>query len=123
MTATVCPCCGQSVRAANLAVLALACGLNERETRILRKIWHGHGKPVQSGELVRVMYEDDPDGGPTMPYIQLRKSIHHIRRKLAGSGVTIENKGRNCGYSLRLEGIEQDGWQSQPRVADRYARA
>jgi hypothetical protein len=50
------------------------------------------------------MYVDDPDGGPTPTkmYLAFKVALCHLREKLAGSGIGIENVGYRQGYRLVL---------------------
>ncbi len=52
-----------------------------------------------------VMYEDDPDGGPGQAkmYRAFKVALCHLRKKLKGSGIGIENVGYRAGYRLIMD--------------------
>lgn len=101
-TANSCPCCAQSVPVPSSHVVSINCGLTQMETKILEAVWAGGGRGVQAEKIFVRMYEDDPDGGP-MPnkmYLAFKVALCHMREKLQGSGVSIENVGYRQGYRL-----------------------
>ena len=103
-TRTECPCCAQSVPVPPAYVVAVNSGLTPMETRILEAVWNGKGRPVQTEKIFDRMYEDDPDGGPSPArmYATFKEKLSLLKKKLNGSGVTVENVGRREGYRLVL---------------------
>ena len=97
-----CPCCQQAVAAPTLEIVIDRFGLTPMEARILRAVWKGKGHPVPNERIFDHMYEDDPDGGPspTKMYSAFKVALCHLRQKLTGSGVGIENVGYRLGYRL-----------------------
>lgn len=97
-----CPCCQQSVRVPSLAIVIDHYKVTPLEARILGAIWKGKGHPVQTERIFDAMYADDPDGGPspTRMYAAFKVALCHLRVRLGGSGVSIENVGYRRGYRL-----------------------
>jgi len=97
-----CPCCKQSVRAPSLDIVIDHYKVTPLEARILGVIWRGKGHPVQTERIFDAMYVDDPDGGPspTRMYAAFKVALCHLRARLSGSGVSIENVGYRRGYRL-----------------------
>jgi hypothetical protein len=60
------------------------------------------------------MYVDDPDGGPspTRMYADFKVALCHLRKRLEGAGISIENVGYRQGYRLVI-GANADG-SNQP---------
>lgn len=101
-----CPCCGQRVAAPSLDIIIDTCKVRPIEAKILRAVWNGKGHPVQTQRIFDAMYEDDPDGGPEPPmmYRAFKVALCHLRKRLIGSGVAIENLGYGRGYRLKVGG-------------------
>lgn len=99
-----CPCCGQAVHVPTLDMVIFTYRLTPLEGRILSAVWRGKGMPVQTERIFDSMYVDDPDGGPTpgKMYKAFKVGLCHIRQKLRGSGISIENVGYRRGYRLIL---------------------
>lgn len=99
-----CPCCAQVVLAPTLEMVVDRCDLTPLEGKILSAIWKGRGMPVMTARVFDFMYADDPDGGPeeNRAYLAFKVSLCHLRKKLAGSGVGVENVGYRQGYRLVL---------------------
>lgn len=97
-----CPCCKQSVRVPSLDIVVDHYKVTPLEARILGAIWRGKGLPVQTERIFDAMYVDDPDGGPspTRMYAAFKVALCHLRARLDGSGVSIENVGYRRGYRL-----------------------
>ncbi|MGY4333166.1 hypothetical protein ACVWWG_007583 [Bradyrhizobium sp. LB7.2] len=97
-----CPCCRQSVRVPSLAIVIDHYKVTPLEARILGAIWKGKGHPVQTERIFDAMYADDPDGGPspTRMYAAFKVALCHLRVRLRGSGISIENVGYRRGYRL-----------------------
>lgn len=97
-----CPCCAQIVPVPTVPVIAEICGLTPTERKILEAVWAGGGSPVQTEPIFSRMFEDDPDGGPTPQkmYLAFKVALSHMKTKLQGSGVSIENVGYRQGYRL-----------------------
>lgn len=97
-----CPCCQQAVAAPTLEIVIDRFGLTSLEGKILTAIWKGRGMPVMTNRIFYYMYADDPDGGPenSKMYLSFKVALFHMRQKLAGSGIGIENVGYRLGYRL-----------------------
>ncbi len=97
-----CPCCQQAVAAPTLEIVIDRFGLTPLEGKILTAIWKGRGIPVMTSRVFDYMYADDPEGGPedNRAYLAFKVALCHMRKKLAGSGVGIENVGYRLGYRL-----------------------
>lgn len=104
-----CPCCGHRVAAPTLDIIIDTCRVRPIEAKILRVIWSAKGHPVQTQRIFDAMYEDDPDGGPEphKMYNAFKEALCRLRKRLIGSGVTIENRGYGRGYSLKIGGEEK----------------
>ncbi|WP_237370181.1 hypothetical protein [Rhizobium sp. SL42] len=78
--------------------------LTPLEGKILAAIWKGRGMPVMTARVFDFMYADDPDGGPeeNRAYLAFKVALCHLRKKLSGSGVGVENVGYRQGYRLVL---------------------
>lgn len=101
----LCPCCKQAVTLPSVEIMIDAYNIAPLEGRILGAIWKGKGMPVSTDRIFDAMYIDDPDGGPTPTrmYAAFKVALHHLRHKLEGSGVGIENPGYRRGYRLVME--------------------
>lgn len=99
-----CPCCSQKVMVPTLNIVIDRYDVTPLQARILGAVWKGKGHPVQTERIFDAMYEDDPDGGPTPTkmYAALKVALCHLRKKLDGSGVGIENVGYRAGWRLVL---------------------
>ena len=99
-----CPCCGQPVTAPSLPIIVDKYKIRPLEARILASIWRGKGHAVQTERIFDAMYADDPDGGPPPQrmYAAFKVALCHLRKRLEGSGVGIENVGYRSGYRLVL---------------------
>lgn len=97
-----CPCCKQAVQVPTLEIVVDHYKLTPLEARILGAIWKGKGLPVYTERVFDAMYADDPDGGPspTRMYAAFKVALCHMREKLQGSGIGIENVGYRRGYRL-----------------------
>lgn len=76
------------------------------QSRILGAVWKGRGHPVITERIFDAMYADDPDGGPTPArmYGAFKVALCHLRARLKGSGISIENVGYRRGYRLVIGG-------------------
>ena len=103
---TECPCCAQPVPVPALRATIVNARLRPVEEKILRAVWAGDGLPVSSERIFDAMYVDDPDGGPSSRrmYAAFKVALCHLRKRLEGSGVGIENAGYRAGYRLVLGG-------------------
>lgn len=101
-----CPCCHQPVRVPSLDVVVDHYQVTPLQARILGAVWRGKGHPVQTERIFDAMYVDDPNGGPspTRMYTAFKVALFHLRERLAGSGITIENVGYRRGYRLSIGG-------------------
>lgn len=97
-----CPLCGQPVRVPTLEIVVDHYGVTPLESRILGAVWHGRGLPVSTERIFERMYADDPDGGPSPPrmYATFKVELCRLRKRLAGSGIGVENVGYRQGYRL-----------------------
>lgn len=97
-----CPCCKSPVYVPTLDLVIDHYRLTPTEANILRAVWRGKGHPVQTERIFDAMYADDPDGGPSPSkmYLAFKVALHHMREKLKGSGIGIENVGYRRGYRL-----------------------
>lgn len=101
----VCPCCEQRVASPTPDILAELIGLPPIQEAVLRAVWAGKGRPVQPEAIFTEMYSDDPDGGPgsSRMYAAFKVALCHLREKLKGTGVSIENVGYRQGYRLIMK--------------------
>ncbi|QND53441.1 hypothetical protein HB779_17265 [Phyllobacterium sp. 628] len=99
-----CPCCKQAVHVPTLEIVVDHYKVTPLEARILGAVWKGKGMPVQTERIFDAMYIDDPDGGPTPTkmYLAFKVGLCHLRAKLQGSGINVENVGYRRGYRLVL---------------------
>lgn len=99
-----CPCCQQRVTVPTLEIVIDRYSVTPLEARILGAVWKGKGMPVMTERIFDAMYADDPDGGPspTRMYAAFKVALCHLRARLAGSGITVENVGYRQGYRLIL---------------------
>jgi len=97
-----CPCCRQAVGIPTIEMIIDHYNVSALEARILRAVWRGKGHPVQTERIFDAMYADDPDGGPSLTsmYAALKGALHRLRRRIEGSGISIENAGYRRGYRL-----------------------
>ncbi len=102
MTQQSCPCCRQPVTVPTLETLTLALNLQPLQARILKAVWRGKGQPVPTSRVFDAMYEDDINGGPgeAAMYSALKIALCRLRKRLAGTGVWIENAGYRRGWKL-----------------------
>ncbi len=102
--AVSCPCCGHDVVAPTLDVIVMRYGVTKAEERILSAVWAGKGRPVPTSRIFDKLFEDDIDGGPsqTKMYLAFKVALCHLRAKLKGTGISIENVGYRAGYRLVL---------------------
>ena len=87
-----------------LDVLCLALNLQPLQARILRAVWAGKGQAVPTSRIFTSMYEDDIDGGPcdVAMYRAFKVALCRLRRRLEGSGVSIETVGYRAGWRILL---------------------
>jgi len=99
-----CPCCSRQIDAPALDIVIDHYRVPPAEAAILRAVWKGKGLAVQTSRIFDAMYADDPDGGPEQAemYAAFKANLHNLRRRLAGSGVHVENIGYRQGYRLVL---------------------
>lgn len=104
-----CPCCKRPVDIPPLDIVVDHYRIPPLQSRILGAVWRGRGYPVPTERIFDVMYTDDPDGGPSpcAMYRAFEVALFHLRARLNGSGISIENVGYRRGYRLIL-GVEQD---------------
>lgn len=104
--AALCPCCNHRVSSPTIDLVVMNCDLSPLHERILSVIWNAKGRPVMTDRIFQAMYVDDPEGGPSpnKMYSAFKVALHHLRSRLAGSGVSIENLGYRQGYRLKLGG-------------------
>ncbi len=97
-----CPCCSKPAGVPDIEVIIDYYDVPPLEEAVLRAIWKGKGYPVMSERIFDAMYADDPDGGPTPTkmYAAFKVVLSHLRKRILGSGITIENAGYRRGYRL-----------------------
>lgn len=97
-----CPCCKRPNSAPELTILIDHLRIPAQEAAILRAVWKGKGRPVSNERIFDLMYEDDPDGGPSPDRMRavFKVSLCHLRWRLQGSGVSIETVGYRMGFRL-----------------------
>lgn len=101
-----CPCCKQPVAVPTLEIVVDRYDVTPLQARILGAVWRGKGMPVQTERIFDAMYVDDADGGPspTRMYAAFKVALCHLRTRLDGSGIGIENVGYRQGYRLVMAG-------------------
>jgi hypothetical protein len=105
---SACPLCKRPIQTSlpvtSLPVVLGAYDLRGHEAAVLTAIWNGKGLPVMPMKIFDVMYEDDPNGGPseTEMYHSFKVALLRLRDRLEGSGVSIESVGYRKGYRLSL---------------------
>lgn len=99
-----CPCCQQPVQAPSVDIVVFRYGIPPLQARILRAVCKGKGMAVPTERVFDAMYADDPDGGPspTAMYRAFKVGLFHLRRRLKGTGVQVENCGYRLGYRMVL---------------------
>lgn len=97
-----CPYCSTVIEVHMLDIVIDHYCVPPSEEAVLRAVWKGKGRPVQTSRIFDAMYADDPDGGPpaNQMYRDFKALMHNLRCRLAGSGITIENVGYRQGYRL-----------------------
>lgn len=97
-----CPCCSHPVSVPDIEIIIDYYKVPPCEQRVLRAVWKGKGRPVQTERIFDSMYIDDPDGGPSSDamYRAFKALMHNIRCRLVGSGITIANAGYRQGYRI-----------------------
>lgn len=111
-----CPQCGNRVASPTPDIIAELVGLPPIQEAVLRAVWAGKGRPVQPEAIFTEMYSDDPEGGPgaSKMYAAFKVALCHLREKLKGTGVSIENVGYRQGYRLIMKDARgQHGGVSQ----------
>lgn len=100
--AVTCPCCKRATSAPDLEIIIDHYRLPNMEACVLRAVWRGKGHPVMAERIFDLMYADDPDGGPSpgQMYSTFKVSLSRLRKRIRGSGVSIENVGYRRGYRL-----------------------
>jgi hypothetical protein len=101
-----CPMCTAPVSAPSLDDLIETYRLRPMEERILRAVWNGKGRAVQTERIFDAMYADDFDGGPspTRMYRTFRIAAGRLLARIDGSGVTIKSLGYRKGFRIVFEG-------------------
>lgn len=99
-----CPCCGGQVEAPTVDAAIARCSLKPLEASILRAVWRGKGHPVRTEQIFDAMYADDPDGGPSVSsmYSDFWRTLHRLRQRISGSGISVESAGNGRGFRLTL---------------------
>lgn len=102
---TVCPCCDGALDVPSLDQTMIERGIAGEAVDVLDVLWDAGGLPVKSETLLAAMFEDDPEGGPSISemYRRLRKLLAELAVKLAGSGYSILHAGRYRGWRLVIE--------------------
>ena len=74
--------------------------LSPQETRILETMARHNGFFVSLDRMIMIVYDDRE---PETATSSLRVAVHHLRKKIAPLGCTIETKW-------------ESGWRSHPRI-------
>jgi DNA-binding response OmpR family regulator len=56
---------------------------------IFEALYSANGRVVTHEHLTDLLWGDDPNGGPDWPQNVIRAMIHHAKRKMAGTGMSI----------------------------------
>ncbi|MER8797207.1 hypothetical protein NKH75_23940 [Mesorhizobium sp. M0984] len=101
-----CPCCSNPVAEPTLDIVIEHFGISDFEARILGALWKAKGRPVATDRIFDAMYVDDRSGGPSRAkmYEAFKFGLHRLRRRLEGSGFSLENAGYRQGYALSTKG-------------------
>jgi len=99
-----CPCCNQYVPVPSIEIVVDRYKIAPQEARVLSAVWRGKGMPVSTERIFGAMYIDDPNGGPDVRrmYSAFKWALCNLRKRLDGSGISIENAGYRRGYRLIL---------------------
>ncbi|MGV8856904.1 MAG: helix-turn-helix domain-containing protein [Devosia sp.] len=102
-----CPCCSRSLAAPTFDQVVFHLGVKSQESKILGALWQGKGLPVSTEQIFTAMYEDDRDGGPgpAKMYRAFQESLSRLRKRLDGSGITIENVIYRGGYRVVIREV------------------
>ncbi|WP_375598330.1 helix-turn-helix domain-containing protein [Devosia sp. Naph2] len=96
-----CRCCGRQIASPTLEQVMSVYGLQPRERQIIRIIDSAIGRVASNEWLLELMFADDPvPKNPDRKYSALKVAISNARKKLRGSGVTIEAIGYGQGFTL-----------------------
>lgn len=99
-----CPCCLRPLAepTGDLAVYSAAMAPQERA--VFDVLARGRGRAIHITSIMDAMYADDPTGGPewVAAYRSLRRVIFRIRKRLHGSGVSIEGVRSLRGYRIKI---------------------
>lgn len=95
-----CPCCKQSVRVPTLDVVIERLRVPPMQARILGAIWRGKGLPVQTEMILAAM---DRGTDRQHDYEEFKIALCHLRKRLKGVGIKIENVGYAQGYAIAFE--------------------
>ncbi|WP_425906815.1 hypothetical protein [Nitrobacter sp. TKz-YC02] len=97
-----CPMCRRRTKTPEIDIVIEYYRVPPCEENVLRAVWKGKGRAVQTEQIFCAMYASDPDGGPSPDrmYRAFKALLHNLRVRLAGSGITIENVGYRAGYRL-----------------------
>lgn len=97
-----CPMCKRRTNTPEIDIVIEHYRVPPCEENVLRAVWKGKGRAVQTEKIFCLMYADDPDGGPSPDamYRAFKALLHNLRVRLAGSGITIENIGYRAGYRI-----------------------
>lgn len=97
-----CPCCRRPVILPTVEIVIDRYNVTPLEASIFRAVWKGKGLSVQTERIFDAMYADDADGGPspTKMYVAFKIALCRLRKRIEGSGYSIENVGYRRGYKL-----------------------
>lgn len=98
-----CPCCGKRT-APSLDMVVEGCLLGPMEEAILTAVWRGRGQPVPTERIFQALQSHDPHNRPSPAdlWVKFKFGLNRLRRKLAGSGVAVENCGYARGYRVTI---------------------
>jgi hypothetical protein len=97
-----CPMCKRRTNTPEIDIVIEHYRVPPCEENVLRAVWKGKGRAVQTEQIFCAMYANDLDGGPSPDamYRAFKALLHSLRVRLAGSGITVENVGYRRGYRL-----------------------
>jgi hypothetical protein len=99
-----CPCCLRALAEPTGDLAVYSAAMAPRERIVFDVLARGKGRAVHITTLMDAMYADDPTGGPDwdLAYGSLRRVIFRIRKRLDGSGVSIEGVRSLRGYRIKI---------------------
>lgn len=112
-----CPCCSKPISRPTLDVVADALSFEPLQKRALAGLWSGKGDPVPNERVIDFIYVDnDLRPLPKLQYETFKITMHHVRRKLSGSGLTVGHAGYSLGFFLQVDEVENSQADTMPRL-------